>query len=286
MSARNRNRRGRVLLVGGGERRGPNLEVLEHFVAAAGGKKARILVCAAATREPKPALREYRDLLLDLGATEVWTEALEDRQEAEKPKLLRNLAESTAVYFTGGDQLRLTSLVAGTSFGERLRERHNSGDYLLAGTSAGATAMGSVMILSGPGGGSVRRSDVKVGVGLGFLRDAMIDTHFNERGRVPRFLTVFAQNSQVLGVGIDENTAVDVRLGEDFRVIGSGAVTVFDGRVSFSNAADAGEHDIIALSGVTVHVLPRGYGFDPYAMAILKPRDTAPGATSGNTGSP
>jgi len=259
------------LLVGGGERRGRDFEVLEHFVAAAGGRDAKILVCAAATREPKPALREYCQVFKELGVADVWSEALEDRQEAEKPALLEQLAASTAVYFTGGDQLRLTSLVAGTSFGEKLRERHNAGDYVLGGTSAGATAMGSVMILSGPGGGSVRRSDVKVGVGLGFLRDAMVDTHFNERGRVPRFLTVFAQNSQVLGIGIDENTGVDIRLGEEFRVIGSGAVTVFDGRVSYSNAADAGEHDIIALSGVTVHVLPRGYGYDPSAMQILKP---------------
>lgn len=271
MPRSDRNRRGRVFLVGGSERRGADLEVLDHFVQAAGGRDARLLVCAAATREPLPLLDEYQQLFTELGASEVWTEALVDRQEAQKPELLEQLANSTAVYFTGGDQLRLTTLVAGTPFGKRLRERHNSGEFLLGGTSAGATAMGSVMILSGPGGGSVRRSDVKVGVGLGFLRDAMVDTHFNERGRVPRFLTVFAQNSQVLGIGIDENTGVDIRLGSDFRVVGSGAVTIFDGRVSFSNAADAGEHDIIALSGVTVHVLPRGYGFDPYAMALLKP---------------
>lgn len=271
MPRRSRNKRGRVFLVGGSERRAVDLEVLEYFLAAAGGREAKVLVCAAATREPVPLLAEYRQLFLDLGAAEVWTEALVDRQEAERPELLEQLAESTAVYFTGGDQLRLTTLVAGTTFGDRLRERHNTGEFLLGGTSAGATAMGSVMILSGPGGGSVRRSDVKVGVGLGFLRDAMVDTHFNERGRVPRFLTVFAQNSQVLGIGIDENTAVDIRFGEEFRVIGSGAVTIFDGRVSFSNAADAGEHDILALSGVTVHVLPRGYGFDPFEMRLLKP---------------
>jgi len=264
-------------LVGGGERRGGDLEVLEHFVKAAGGKNARLLVCAAATREPKLALSEYRGLFKELGAKEVWTEAVEDRPEAEKPKLLEQLEDATAVYFTGGDQLRLTTLVAGTPFGAKLRDRHNAGNFLLGGTSAGATALGSVMILSGPGGGSVRRSDVKMGGGLGFLGDAMIDTHFNERGRVPRFLTVFAQNSQVLGIGIDENTGLDIRFGEDFRVVGSGAVTIFDGRVSFSNAADAGEHDILALSGVTVHVLPRGYGFDPFEMALLKPVGAANG---------
>src|SRR5690606_15735351 len=131
--------------------------------------------------------------------------------DGESRHLLEKLEEATAVYFTGGDQLRLTMNVAGTAFGDHLRERHNSGSFLVGGTSAGSVAMGSVMILSGPGGGSVRRSDVRTGPGLGFVRDARIDTHFNERGRVPRFLTVFAQSSQVLGVGLDENTAIDVR---------------------------------------------------------------------------
>lgn len=273
MAGRKRSRRGRLLLVGGAERRDPTHEVLSHFVAAAGGDEAKVLVVAAATREPQDVLPDYRRALLSLGAKEVWTSPFQDRHEGEDPELLDRLEQATAVYFTGGDQLRLTMHVAGTSFGELLKERHNGGSFLIGGTSAGAVAMGSVMILSGPGGGSVRRADVRMGPGLGFLRDATIDTHFNERGRVPRFLTLFAQNSQVLGIGLDENTALDVRLGDEFRVLGSGAVTIFDGRVSYSNAADASDRDIIALSGVTVHVLPRSFGFDPAEMRILPPAD-------------
>lgn len=273
MAEPERSRRGRLLLVGGAERRDPTREVLAHFTALAGGEEAKVLVVGAATREPQDVLPDYRRVFLDLGAKQVWTTALQDRGEGEDPGLLERLEEATAVYFTGGDQLRLTMRVAGTAFGELLKERHNAGSFLIGGTSAGAVAMGSVMILSGPGGGSVRRADVRMGPGLGFIRDATIDTHFNERGRVPRFLTLFAQNSQVLGIGLDENTALDVRLGHEFRVLGSGAVTIFDGRVSFSNAADAGDHDIIALSGVKVHVLPRSFGFDPAEMKILLPAD-------------
>ena len=273
MPERTRTRRGRLLLVGGAERRDPDHEILSHFVALAGGEEAKVLVVGAATREPQDVLPDYRRVFQRLGVGQVWTSAFQDRAEGERRTLLEHLEAATAVYFTGGDQLRLTMHVDGTTFGERLRERHNSGDFLVGGTSAGAVAMGSLMILSGPGGGSVRRADVRMGPGLGFIRDAMIDTHFNERGRVPRFLTVFAQNSQVLGIGLDENTAIDVLLGQEFRVLGSGAVTVFDGRVSYSNAADAGDHDIIALSGVTVHVLPRGFGFDPFAMRLLPPDD-------------
>ncbi|NLG08392.1 MAG: cyanophycinase [Deinococcales bacterium] len=265
-------RRGHLLLIGGAERREPEGEILQHFVRSAGGKKARILVCGAATREPQRALPRYKKVFEELGAAEVVTEALDDRHYAEDERVMTALEESTALFFTGGDQLRLTTLVSGTPFGERIRERHNSGGYLIAGTSAGATAMGSVMIEMGPGGGSVRRSDVRVGIGLGYLRDVMIDTHFNERGRSYRFLTVFAMNSQTLAMGIDEDTAVDVRFGEPYRVLGSGAVTIFDGRIDYTNAADAGEDDILAVSGVKVHVLPRGYGFDPKEMRMVLPK--------------
>ncbi len=265
-------RRGHLLLIGGAEERDTDSEILQHFVEAAGGNKARILVCGAATREPQRALPRYKKVFEELGAEHVATEALGNRADAEDEKVLKDLDESTALFFTGGDQLRLTTLISGTTFGEKIRERHNRGDYLIAGTSAGATAMGSVMIEGGPGGGSVRRSDVRVGIGLGYLRDVMIDTHFNERGRTYRFLTVFAMNSQTLALGIDENTAVDVHFGEPYRVLGSGAVTIFDGRIDYTNAADADEDDILAVSGVKVHVLPRGYGFDPKTMGIVLPR--------------
>lgn len=265
-------RRGHLLLIGGAEERSEHGEILQHFVKEAGGRRAKILVCGAATREPQKALPRYKKVFEELGAAAVFTQALGDRQDAEDEEVLAQLEESTALFFTGGDQLRLTTLVSGTPFGERIRARHNSGGFLIAGTSAGATAMGSVMIQSGPGGGSVRRSDVRVGIGLGYLRDVMIDTHFNERGRSYRFLTVFALNSQTLAMGIDEDTAVDVRFGEEYRVLGSGAVTIFDGRIDYTNAADAGDDDILAVSGVKVHVLPRGYGFDPRTMTMVLPK--------------
>src|SRR5690606_38900917 len=233
MPERTRTRRGRLLLVGGAERRDPDHEILSQFVALSGGEEAKVLVVGAATREPQDCLPDYRRVFQRLGAGLVWTSAFRDRAEGERRTLLEHLEAATAVYFTGGDQLRLTMHVAGTTFGERLRERHNSGDFLVGGTSAGAVAMGSLMILSGPGGGSVRRADVRMGPGLGLVRDAMTDTHFNERAGVPRLLAVYAQRSPVLGVGLDENTGSEVPLGQEVRVLGSGAGTVFDGRLSY-----------------------------------------------------
>lgn len=265
--------RGHLLLIGGAEQRSASSEILRHFVREAGGRKARILVCAAATREPRRTLPQYKKVFEELGAKRVTTAALDDRHYAKEE--MEALEDSTALFFTGGDQFRLTTLISGTPFGELIKERHDSGSYLIAGTSAGATAMGSVMILSGPGGGSVRRSDVEVGIGLGYLRDVMIDTHFNERGRVYRFLTVFAMSSQTLALGIDEDTAIDIRLGGEYRILGSGAVTILDGRIDYTNVADAAEDEVLAVSGVKLHVLPRDYGFDPREMRMLLPSGRA-----------
>ncbi len=274
MASGEKPKRGQLLLIGGAERRSEDSEILRHFVKEAGGEQARILVCAAATREPQRALPQYKKVFEALGAADVATATLDDRHYAKDE--MEALEGATALFFTGGDQFRLTTLISGTPFGELIRERHNSGNFLIAGTSAGATAMGTAMILSGPGGGSVRRSDVRVGLGLGYLRDVMIDTHFNERGRSYRFLTVFAMNSQTLALGIDEDTAVDIRLGGEYRVLGSGAVTIFDGRIDYTNAADAADDEVLAVSGVKVHVLPRGFGFDPKEMKMLLPNGQAP----------
>jgi len=277
MASGEKPKRGQLLLIGGAERRSEDSEILRHFVKEAGGEQARILVCAAATREPQRALPQYKKVFEALGAADVATATLDDRHYAKDE--MEALEGATALFFTGGDQFRLTTLISGTPFGELIRERHNSGNFLIAGTSAGATAMGTAMILSGPGGGSVRRSDVRVGLGLGYLRDVMIDTHFNERGRSYRFLTVFAMNSQTLALGIDEDTAVDIRLGGEYRVLGSGAVTIFDGRIDYTNAADAADDEVLAVSGVKVHVLPRGFGFDPKEMKMLLPNGQAPART-------
>lgn len=276
-----RRKPGRLLLIGGGDRRDPDYRVLKYFVEQAGGKRARILVLGAASEEPESTLKDYRTLFKRFGAAEVLTATLRERSDAENDDAVEQVESANAVFLTGGDQLRITTIMAGTRLGERLRERHTKGELLVAGTSAGAAAIGSVMILGGPSDGTVRRSDVTLGAGLGLMRDTVIDTHFNERGRESRLLAVFAQNPQILGIGIDADTALDVRLGERYDVVGNGVVIVFDGRVSFSNAARVREDEMLAVSGVQLHVLPEGYGFDPQKMEISTPYEEYDMETNG-----
>jgi cyanophycinase len=264
-------RLGRLLLIGGGEERHPDGDVLRHFIEASGGRRARVIVCAGASNEPDETLREYRRLFTALGVAEVHAEPLPDRKAAESPELVERTERATAVFFTGGDQLKLVAALGGTAFGECVRSRLQSDALVVAGTSAGAAAMSSVMVVGGPDEGSVRRGDVEVAPGLGYWRDTTVDTHFNQRGRVSRVLSIFASNPQVLGVGLDEDTAVDVTLGSRFRVVGSGAVLVFDGRVTHTNAAEVDRDKVLALFDSKIHVLPAGYGFDLRRMRPMLP---------------
>ena len=263
-SERNRGgREGHLLVIGGAEDPDEDaMRILPHLVEMAGGKKARTVVCSSPSEDPRDKVDTYAELFEKIGVAEVHGAAITDRKQAELPEHLEAIERATAVFFTGGDQLRLTALMAGTEFCENIRERLYGDGLVVAGTSAGAAAMSSVMVIGGRSEGTVKRDDVDLAPGLGYWRDTVVDTHFNQRGRVSRLLTIFAHNPQVLGIGIDENTAIDLVPGDRFTVIGEGAVTVFNGRVTHSNAPSAAGDETLALTDSTVHVLPDGYGFN------------------------
>ena len=267
---------GRLLVIGGAEDRGDRdtWRILPRLVDMAGGDEARILVCGSSSKDPERIERIYKEQFESLGVKEVFESEIENRAMAESDELLDHLNHATAVFFTGGDQLRLTSLIAGTPFGERVRVRLWEERLVVAGTSAGAAAMSSTMVVSGGKEGTVRRADVTLAPGLGYWRDTTIDTHFSQRGRVNRMLAVYGQNPQVLAIGIDEDTAVEVIPGQRFTVIGRGAVLVFDGRVTYSSAPDVGEHEVMTLTDSTVHVLAEGYGLELATKRPLHPDGT------------
>jgi cyanophycinase len=270
-AAGSRRRRGRLLLIGGNEDMDErDMRILPRLVELAGGKKSRILVCAAASAEPERSLEAFRKDLEKLGVAEVFRSPLNSREEAESDELLEMLQRSTAVLLTGGDQLRATSMMAGTRFGDRLKEAYQREGLLVAGTSAGAAAMSSTMIIRGIGD-TVRRDAVELAPGLGFLRDITVDTHFDRGGRVHRLMTVLAQNPAILGIGIDEDTAVEIMPNRKLAVWGKGVVMVFDARAAHTNAADVTGREAIALTDVRVQVLPEKYGLDLKTLQSVIP---------------
>ena len=279
---------GRLVVIGGAEEKeGGDMVILRRVVELAGGDQARIIVCSSPSGEAEEAFETYRKIFEEIGVAEVIPAAIEERNEADTPELLDAVQRATGFFITGGDQLKLVALIAGTHFAEGIRERLFHDGLVVAGTSAGAAAMSSVMLIGGTSEGSVRRADVSLAPGLGLWRDTVVDTHFNQRGRVSRLMTVFAHNPQVLGIGIDENTSVEVELGVCFTVLGENAVMVFNGHVTHSSAPKASDEDVLALTDALVHVLPNGYGFDLQTHRPILPDgkvvDTPTAPTSGGS---
>lgn len=251
-------RQGRLLIIGGAENRTCGTGPLETFARLAGGPHARIVVVTTATELPEEVTAEYIAVFGRLGVGTVHELRLLGRAAADGAATLTVLEAATGVLFTGGDQSKIRTLV-GSKTNVLLRRRLQEDGLVIAGTSAGATAMGHWMILGGEGH-EVAASTVRVGPGLNLLDDVLIDMHFNERGRLPRLLSGVALDIRLLGVGIDEDTAIVV--GEHrFEIVGSGVVTVVDADQS-TVAFAAGDDDPMALFDVYLHLLPAGCWFD------------------------
>ncbi|WP_210530398.1 cyanophycinase [Rubellimicrobium arenae] len=251
--------RGRLIIIGGHEEHeGERLilrEVARHV------KNGRLVLATIASHEPEGYLERYRASFADLGVNEVVELYVEDRHEAMLPEKLEALEGVHAVFFSGGDQLRITSQIGDTPIYERIHAIFEAGG-LIAGTSAGASAMADTMLVRGQSAASFRIGDARMAPGLGLLPNVIIDQHFAERGRIGRLIGAVSQNPRVLGIGIDEDTAIVVE-GHRFRVIGSGAVYLVDAsEVTHSNIAEAETDAALSIYDLTLHVLSAGDAFD------------------------
>jgi cyanophycinase len=248
---------GRLFIIGGGEDRCCGAGVLEKFVELAGGDRARITLVTTATGIPDEVHAEYEQVFRKLGVDNTRELRLRGRADADGELAESALRGATGVFFSGGDQSRIRALV-GSRSNEILAERLADG-LVVAGTSAGATALGRTMILGGERPG-VSAATVRTAPGLGLLAGVLIDMHFAERGRLPRLLSAVALAPDHIGVGIDENTAILVEGGQ-FEVLGSGVATVVDPEGS-TVVHPAGDYDPITLFGVRLHLMPAGCVFD------------------------
>ena len=248
---------GRLLIIGGGEDHGCGTGVLDRFVELSGGAQARITLVTTAAGVPGEVHAEYEQVFRKLGVGQIQELRLRGRADADSAPAGAILRGSTGVFITGGDQSRILALV-GSRANEVLREQLGRG-LIVAGTSAGATALGRTMILGGEGP-DVSAATVRTGPGLGLLPRLLIDMHFAERGRLPRLLSAVALDPEHLGVGIDENTAILVE-GDRFEVLGTGVATVADAERSTVVHA-AGDCDPITLFDVRLHLMPAGCVFD------------------------
>lgn len=254
--------RGTLVVIGGAEDKDSDCLILRRFVDLAGGEEGRLVVVTAAAAEPGRTGETYRLLFRDLGVAEVAVLNVSSRRDAGEPAVAGELQQATGVFFTGGDQLRITSILGGTKVDDALRRAYRSG-AIIAGTSAGASAMSETMIVEGEEADAPSKNTVQMAPGMGLLREVVVDQHFAQRGRVGRLLAAVAQHPYMLGVGIDEDTAIVVSPEGTFEVIGSHAVTVIDGRrIGETNVSETGPREPLALTNVILHILPSGYRFD------------------------
>lgn len=254
--------RGQLVIIGGAEDKEGDCKVLREFVRRAGGTKARIVVMTVATELPREVGENYIKVFERLGAEDIRIIDTVTREDATSSTHLEAIKKATGVFFTGGDQARITSILKGTELDAAIHKRYEEEGVVVGGTSAGAAMMPDMMIVEGASETNPRVDVVQMGPGMGFLPGVVIDQHFLQRGRLGRLISALAQQPAVLGFGIDEDTAVIVN-GKEFEVVGSGAVTVVDeSEATHSNVGEILKDEALAVCGARLHILPQGYRFN------------------------
>lgn len=253
---------GQLVIIGGAEDREGDCTILREFVRRAGGMNARIIVMTVATSLPEEVGKTYVGVFERLGVESVEVVDTKDRQDGENVDALAKFKEATGVFFTGGDQRRITECLKDTELHKLLLNRLQNEGLVIGGTSAGAAMMPDNMIAEGDSETNARMDVVEIEEGMGFFPNVAIDQHFAQRGRLGRLVTAISLQPVVLGFGIDENTAIIVN-GDEIEVVGESAVTVIDVEdMTHSNIRGVLKDEPLALCDAKLHILPHGYRYN------------------------
>jgi cyanophycinase len=263
---------GYLLVIGGAEDKYNERRILKKFLSLAGDEKAEVLIVPVASDFPEFAADVYVQAFRNLGVANPRVLRATSRQDivqADADKLLDGV---TGVFITGGDQMRLVSLLGGTVFADKLRHLVRDTNIVLAGTSAGAAGMSTSMIVRGESTSHPHKNSVRLSPGLGFLKNIIIDQHFTERGRISRLITAVSFNPYNLGVGIDENTAIILDGKGILEVYGQGSVTVVDGsKITFNEIAEVADNEAFSVCNIQLNVLRDGLIYDYRERHPLQP---------------
>jgi len=263
---------GHLLVIGGAEDKYNERRILRKFLELAGGDKAEVLIVPVASDFPEFAADVYTQAFRNLGVSNPRVLRATSRQDvfqADPEELLEGV---TGVFMTGGDQMRLVSLLGGTKFADKLRRLVRDTNMVLAGTSAGAAGMSTSMIVRGESTSHPHKNSVRMSPGLGFLKNIIIDQHFTERGRISRLITAVSYNPYNLGIGIDENTAIIVNGEGTLEVYGIGSATIVDGsQITYNEIAEVDEFQPYSVCNVQLHVLRDGLIYDYRDRHPLQP---------------
>lgn len=249
---------GRLMVIGGAEGRVDEPDILRRFIDLSGGPRARLRFITGATNDPNGAEQAYTVAMKALGAQDLQFLHLVDAADALNPQMLAELGLADGLFITGGDQARLMGKLWSTPAMQALHRAVRERGICLAGTSAGAAAMSRAMIAHGPAVLVPQKDVVSLDLGLNFLPQAMVDQHFSQRRRLSRLLSALALRPDLLGIGVDEDTALLIEIGRSVEVIGRSSVTVVDGSGMQTNLGQVQPSERLELVGVNLHVLPSG----------------------------
>jgi cyanophycinase len=271
--------KGKLFAIGGNEDKGtepePNyaqknnlnffeLQILSRIVHEAGGHDAHIEVITSASSIPDEIGTNYLEAFKKLGCKNVHIMDIRKRDLTDQPEHINRIRSCNGVMFSGGNQLRLSSIFGGTTMLEILTERYfQEENFIIAGTSAGAMAMSNTMIYQGSSSEALLKGEVKITTGLAFIKDVIIDSHFVTRGRFGRLTQAVAANPSCIGIGLGEDTGVLITEGRYMEAVGSGLVIMIDGHnIRHSNIADLKEGSPLSIENLVVHVLAKGNCYD------------------------
>ncbi len=273
--------KGKLIAIGGAEDKGtqpePNfiqknnlhffeLGILKRILEEMKGDNPVIEVITTASVIPEEVGQNYLNAFGKLGCTNVNVMHIKDREDVMQAEYIERIKKASGIMFTGGNQLRLSTIFGGTEIIRILKHRyqHEEG-FVIAGTSAGAMAMSNPMIYLGTAAESHLKGAVKITTGFGFIQDVVIDSHFEKRGRFGRLAQAVAGNPTSLGIGLGEDTGVLITNGDHMEIIGSGRVVILDGRqIRHSNIADIPLGTPIAMEGMVAHFLTKGNTYEIY----------------------
>ncbi|MBM3415822.1 MAG: cyanophycinase [Bacteroidetes bacterium] len=284
--------RGKLIAIGGAEDKGTDLEtgeihrnnliffelgILRRVVEEAGGLLARIEVITTASTIPYEVGENYLNAFGKIGCTNAGVMHIRTRQDAMDDEYIERIRHCDAVMFIGGNQLRLSVTDGGTEFLAILKRRYQEEDFLIAGTSAGAMAMGQTMIYEGNATRAHLKGEVKITTGLGFISSVIIDSHFEKRGRFGRLAQAVATNPSAIGIGLGEDTGMLITGGNKMEAIGSGLVVIIDGHdILHSNIADIPDGNPVSIENLKVHFCEKGNGY------LIRERKYLPEASDGS----
>ncbi len=233
--------------------------ILKRILTEMKGVASRVEVITTASRIPDEIGKGYSEAFAKLGCTNIGLIHIKTREDALQEEYIERIKNADGVMFTGGNQMRLSTVLGGTEFMNVLLQRYMNENFLIAGTSAGAMAMSNTMIYEGNAAKALLKGEVKITTGLAFIKDVIIDSHFVTHGRFGRLAQVVSANPACIGIGLGEDTGVIITEGNKLETIGSGTVILFDGHgIKHSNIVDIDNGSPISIENLIIHVLAKG----------------------------